>query len=81
MNQKGKTPDEKFIIKLYELALLKKDPHAPVSWKKVADAVGLKESGVKNIIKLLAQANFIKKIDDILISLTPHGVNFVKDNL
>ncbi len=81
MNQKGTTPDEKFLIKLYEIALKKGHAHQAVSWQAVSKATGLKESGIKNIIKLLAQANFIKKIDDTLICLTPHGVNFVMNHI
>ncbi len=77
MNAKAYTPDEKFIIQLYRVAVAAGDSYVPVSWQEVAFPIGQKESGVKNIIKLLAQANFIKKCEDGKIALTPHGRAFV----
>ena len=81
MNQKRTTPDEKFLIKLYEIALSRGSPLHAVSVKKVSEAARQKDSEVKNIVKLLAAANFIKKIDDHSICLTPHGVNFVLEHI
>ncbi|MGB7979064.1 MAG: hypothetical protein WCF19_07915 [Chlamydiales bacterium] len=73
------TPDERFLIKLYETALAGGDPHALIDYRGVAKALGHKETMVKNIIKHLAQANFLKKGDDSLVCLTEHGCNFVLD--
>ena len=81
MSQKGHTPDEKFLIKLYKTAMENGDPFNEVDSRGVARAIGQKETAVKNIIKHLAQANFIKKIDDNTIYLTQHGCNFVLDEL
>ncbi len=70
------TKDERFLIKLYELA-----KESPIDPKQVASAIGQKEHATKNIIKHLAQANFIKKEDDGKISLTKRGIQFVQDEL
>ncbi len=77
MSAKAYTPDEKFLIQLYRVASEKGDVYSLVSWQEVAFPIGQKESAVKNIIKLLAQANFIKKCEDGRIALTPHGRAFV----
>ncbi len=76
MNQKKTTPDEQFIYKLYELACARGDPFQRVASKVVAKAIGLKETGIKNTIKLLAQANFIRKVDDESVCLTEQGKAF-----
>lgn len=79
MKQKG-TPDERFLIKLYQTAMASGDPHAWIDYRGVAKAVGQKETAIKNIIKHLAQANFLKKEDDS-VHLTERGCNFVLDAL
>lgn len=81
MSQVGHTPDERFLIKLCELAIAKGNPFQTVATKDVAKAICQKETAVKNIIKLLAQANFIKKIGDNAVALTQHGYNFVQNEL
>lgn len=81
MSQKGRTPDEKFLIQLYKVAHEQGDPYLAIDYRGVAASIGQKESAVKNIIKLLAQANFIKKVDDTMVLLTSHGCDFVLDEL
>lgn len=81
MSQKGRTPDEKFLIQLYKLAHQNGDPYKAIDYRGVAARLGQKESAVKNIIKLLAKANFITKVDDTMILLTSHGSDFVVDEL
>jgi len=81
MSQKARTPDEKFLIQLYKLAHENGDPFKAIDYRGIAASLRQKESAVKNIMKLLAQANFIKKIDDTMILLTPHGCDFVMDEL
>jgi Mn-dependent DtxR family transcriptional regulator len=78
MNQKKSTPDERFLLKLYELASHKGDPMLRIASKTVAQAIGMKEWALKNTLKLLAQANFIKKVDEESICLTNQGLSFVK---
>jgi len=71
------TPDEKFMIKLYEVAKKGGDPRRPVNYQTVAKSIGLKETAVKNIVKHLAQANLIKKIDETTLLLTDRGCALV----
>lgn len=79
--QKGRTPDERFLIKLFEIASAKGDVFSEIEIKVIAAGIGYKETATKNMVKLLAQANFIKKADDTLVYLTPRGVDFVNDEL
>lgn len=81
MNKKGHTPDERFLIKLYELSNAKGGPFQTVETKYVAKGISQTETSVKNIVKLLAQANFIKKIGDTAVCLTQQGYNFVQKEL
>jgi Mn-dependent DtxR family transcriptional regulator len=62
------TPDEKLMIKLYRTA-----GRGPIDIAHL----GQKETALKNIIKHLAQANFVKKIDDRRVCLTEHGYELV----
>lgn len=81
MNQKGHTPDERFLLKLYELSNAKGDPFQKVETKHIAKGIGQTETSVKNIVKLLGQANFIKKIGDTAVCLTQQGYTFVQKEL
>jgi len=80
MKAKG-TPDERFLIKLYQTAMASGDPHAVIDYRGVAKAIGQKETAIKNIIKHLAQANFLKKEGDDSVYLTERGCSFVLDAL
>lgn len=82
MSQKGRTPDEKFLIKLYATAMESGDPHQEVDSRGVARSLGQKETMIKNIIKHLAQANLVKKTnDEHVVYLTERGCAFVLDEL
>lgn len=81
MSQKSRTPDEKLLLQLYKLAMGKGDPHEIIHLIDVMHLLGQKETAVKNIVKHLAQANFIKKLDQDAIMLTEHGCSFVLDLL
>ena len=81
MNKKGLTPDELFLIKLYQIASAKGDLYRPVEIAQVAKAICYKETAVKNIVNMLAQTNFLKKVGTTLVSLTPHGYKFVLSEL
>lgn len=81
MNQKSQTPDERLLLKLYKIAMDNGDPFTEIDLRGVAPALGQKEIAIKNIVKLLAQANFIKKIDDSSVHLTQRGCDFVIDFL
>ena len=75
------TPDEKFLIAVYKKAKEKGNPQIPVNFKKIALEIGQKETAIKNIIKHLAQANFVKKVEEHLIQLTPRGCALVEEIL
>jgi len=81
MSHKGRTPDEKFLIRLYQVALANGNPCSPIDFPSVARSLGLKEIAIKNIIKHLAQANFLKKIDDTTLALTDLGCQFALEEI
>lgn len=74
---KGRTPDEKFLIQAYKMAQELGNVSAHIDFRKIALAIGQKETAAKNIVKSLAQANLIKKIDGFMIALTSRGCDFV----
>jgi Mn-dependent DtxR family transcriptional regulator len=75
------TPDERFLIKLYQTAMAGGDPHGMFDYRGIAKLIGQKETAMKNIVKHLAQANFLKKVDETTVYLTEHGCNFALDAL
>jgi hypothetical protein len=77
MNKKGHTPDERILFKLYELAMKNGDAHSEIDILMLARAASQKETAMKNIVKHLAQANFVKKRGDDALVLTEHGCDFV----
>ena len=81
MTQKATTADERFLIRLYQIALKKGDSLAPIDFCPVAKLMGVKETALKNMIKHLAQANLIKKVSDNVISLTSRGLTLVQELL
>lgn len=81
MSFKGRTPDEKFLIQLYKTAHAGGDPYSGIDYRGIAHLLGQKELAVKNIVKHLAQANFIKKIDETTVILTSRGFDFVMNEL
>ncbi len=81
MNKKGLTPDERFLLKLYELSNAKGGPFHKIASNRIAKEISQTETSVKNIVKLLAQANFIKKIGDTEVCLTEQGHRFVLNEL
>jgi hypothetical protein len=81
MTQKSLTPDEKFLLNLYQTAFQTGDLFQEIDACIVAKAVSLKETALKNIVKHLAQANFVIKGSDPMIQLTPHGCKFIEEHL
>lgn len=72
---KSRTQDEKFLIALYVAASDVNDLDARFNRYKIGGSVGLHERGVNAIVKLLLQANFIKKSGEEEIYITEHGAN------
>lgn len=73
------TSDERFLLKLYQTAMENGDPFTEIDARSFSSS--FKEREIKNIIRHLAQANFIKKIDETTIHLTQHGCDLVLDGL
>ena len=71
------TPDERSLLKLYEAAKKRGDLYAEIDYRPIAKELGQKETAMKNIIKHLAQANFLKKVDEYTVYLTERGAQFV----
>lgn len=81
MSRRGQTPDERLMLKFYEIATRQGDLASPVNIRFAAQQLGQKDTALKNIVKHLAQANFLKKIDESTICLTKNGCSFVEDIL
>lgn len=77
MSKKAKTPDERFLVCIYEEALKTGDLETPLDKYAVGSLAGLHAKGIDAICKLLVQANFIKKKGEKEITLTPHGEKLV----
>lgn len=73
------TKEEKFLVRLYEMAKLYGDEFAPMNAEKVGQSIALHTRGIKNICNILAQTNFIKKAEDGEVQLTPHGLKLVME--
>ena len=74
-----KTAEEKYLIKLYEMANNAGDIYSEVDMFLVGKQVGIKEKTVKILIRNLAQTNFIKKSENDLVYLTPNGLSLIID--
>jgi Mn-dependent DtxR family transcriptional regulator len=81
MSRRIQTPDERLMVKLYEKAMENGDPFTEVDVRGVAKAIGQKETATKNIVKHLAQANFLSKADESNVFLTRRGCDFVLEIL
>jgi hypothetical protein len=77
VNQKPKTKDEQFLIKLHELAMQRGDYAQEIDRYTVGRAIGQNDRGVNTIVILLAKANFVKKGSDDTVYLTELGLEFV----
>ena len=71
------TKDERYLIKLRDLAQALGSPWEEVDRYAVGQAVGLNDKAVDNAVRLLAQANFLKKGEGDNIILTQNGLNLI----
>ena len=67
------TKEEKFLLKLHDLAIVKGDPFTPIDKNLISKALGLGEPSTNNIIKVLSMSHLIKKIGDKKVHLTDNG--------
>jgi predicted transcriptional regulator len=78
MTQKGTTKDERFLLKLHEMALKRGGAEEEVDRFAVGRAIGLNDRVIDNIVRHLAQANFVKKGEEGAVMLTPHGLSLIE---
>jgi hypothetical protein len=77
MGQKSITKDELYLLKLFYLAEKMGDVSAEVDRYTVGKAIGQNDKSVDNIVRMLAQTNFIKKGEGNAVFLTPQGQRYV----
>lgn len=78
MGRNSLTKDENFLLKLYEHADGEGDLHLEVDFIDFGRKLSENDRTIKNIVKELAHANFVKKIDNQTIKLTQNGINFAQ---
>lgn len=78
MAKKSLTTDERFLVKLAEIALSLGGIFHAVDCYKVGQAIKQNDRSVDNIVRMLAQTNFVKKVAGRQIQLTKHGESLVK---
>lgn len=81
MSKKSLTRDEVYLIKLAELGLASGDKFKEFDRYVVGQAIGQNNRSVDNMVRMLAQTNFIKKGEDNNIYLTKNGESLVLDLL
>ena len=79
MTKKSMTKDELFLVKLFELSQVTGDTFQEIDRYEVGKATGLNDKSVDNIVRMLAQTNFVKKGDGNAIFLTQNGDNLVSN--
>ncbi len=75
--KKAFTKDEIFLLKLYDMACHQGDPQAEVDRYAVGRAVGYNDRSVDSLVRLLLQANFLKKGDGMTLYFTDHGLRLI----
>jgi Mn-dependent DtxR family transcriptional regulator len=72
------TKDELFLIFLYRIVKKKGDLFASIDRYVMGRAIGQNDRGVDNIVRHLAQANFIQKEEGSAVRLTAHGLQLAE---
>lgn len=75
------TKEERFIITLYREAKRFGDSQMPMDRYKIGKLIGEKTKSINTICQILTQSNFIKKLEENEIRLTPNGINLAKQLL
>ncbi len=73
------TSDEKLMLEFYRIS--QGDQTCEIDIRIAAKNIGLKETALKNIVKHLAQANFVVKVGETHVLLTKNGCRFVLEEL
>ena len=79
MVHKSITKDELYLVKLLELAEKLGDIFTEIDRYVVGKAIGQNDKSVNNIVRMLAQTNFIKKGEGDAIFLTRQGQAYVNN--
>jgi predicted transcriptional regulator len=72
------TRDESYLCKLAKMAEASGDKFQEQEIYEVGQAMGQNNRSVDNIVRMLAQTNFVKKGDEGKIYITPHGLSLVE---
>ncbi len=72
------TKDERYLVKLFELALKRGDLFEEINMYEVGRAMGQNDRSVENIVRMLAQSNFLKKGQGNNVYLTKQGEAYVE---
>ena len=75
------TKDERFLIELYKAAVASGNPDEAINPQPIIKRLGYKELLIKDIVKLLAKANFIKVYGPEEIVVTENGRNLARSLL
>lgn len=71
---KSKTKEERYILAVYHALKREGDMDASLDPLSVGRSIGLQDKGIQTIIKVLFQANFLKKNKDGTVRLARGGL-------
>ena len=77
----ARTKEEKLLLKIFEVAKMQANFDLPINVYEIGRSLGQREKSLKTTIQILAQANFIKKIDDENVIITENGKNLAQSLL
>ncbi len=73
------TKDDQYLMMAVKVACEKGTFSRPVNMMTVGAKINMRESGINNTVKLLAKANFIKKMEqEFMIHVTEKGNKYVE---
>ena len=78
MSQKGATKDEKYLLKLYEMAQERGTATREIDRYEVGDLMGQRQRGVDSIVRTLAKSNFVRLGSGSKIYLSDGGLVLIK---
>ncbi len=77
MSQKGVTKDERFLLKLYEMAQESGTATKEIDRYEVGDKMGQRQRGVDSIVRILAKSNFVRLGSGSKIYLSDGGLQLI----
>ena len=81
MTQKRRTPEERLLLQVYDMAAGRGDLYGDLDPWEVASELQLSPKKAKTLLRNLYQGNFLKKVSDQALRLTPHGERYVNQLL